>query len=98
MIQSITYEGKVWDIMVPRSAPTSLSPVWAVRYDREAQKMSRFLVCQVMNIGRFGWSVVVEGKHPPGVGVVEGFKHRWQAIRYAINVNPELNNREDLFR
>lgn len=94
MPTSVVHEGKVWDVMVKRDKTKTLAPVYLVRYDRDTGVRHKMLLCQVLNTGRFGWTVVVTSgvRLPPGVGLVEGFKQRWQAIRYAINVDPRLRS------
>lgn len=79
-------EDGVWDVVVSRQyhKDVPLVPVWLVRFAH------RQLLCQVMNTGRFGWTVVVAGD-VTSIRLVEGFKHRWQAIRYAINIRRDLN-------
>lgn len=88
MRQSAFYEGYWWDVVVSRKAPTSMTPVWLVRYDSEEDLMEKILLCQVVNTGRFGWTVVVAGHEISGLRLVEGFKQRWQAIKYAISLWP----------
>lgn len=80
----VEFEERWWTVVVARTAPTSLIPVWLEREDR------RRLLCQVSNNKRFGWSVVVNGK-VDGRRLVEGFKSRWQAIQYAINIRVDVN-------
>lgn len=87
---SVVRQRKVWDVVVSRKAATTLFPVWLCRYDQKTKKEERILLCQVQNNDRFGWTVVVAGPVVTGLRLVEGFKHRWQAIRYAINVRTDL--------
>lgn len=82
--QSIVRHGKVWDIVVSRGDYVSgLVPVHLRNKDCSV------LLCQVQNTGRFGWTVVVAGL-TAGPRLVNGFKHRWQAIEYAISIRFDL--------
>lgn len=91
MRTSVIREHQVWDVVVSRKAHmTPLMPVWLCRFDRETKERHRVLLCQVQNDGRFGWTVVVAGQII-GLRLVAGFKQRWQAIRYAIDIREDLN-------
>lgn len=90
---SVIRHRQVWDVVVSRRASNTLFPVWLVRYDREKKKEWKVLLCQVQK-GRFGWSgwtVVVAGA-VNGIRLVEGFKSRQMAIRYAISIRQDLQN------
>lgn len=93
MSTSVIRQGKVWDVVVSRKASATLFPVWLVHYDQERKKESRVLLCQVQK-RRFGWTVVVDGD-VNGKRLIEGFKSRWQAIKYAISIRQDLQNDED---
>ena len=91
MPTSIKRDGKWWDIVVSRSAPTPLIPVWLYRRDYDTKQEEKLLLCQVCKMGRLGWSVIAAGevKGPRGV---DGFKTRWQAIEYAVKVRTNLQD------
>lgn len=90
---SVIRQGQVWDVLASRKASETLFPVWLIRYDREARTQHKTLLCQVQNNGRFGWTVVVAGE-VTGLRLVPGFKHQWQAIRYAISIRKDIEHPE----
>lgn len=86
MPTSVRLENDTWvDVVVGRvqTGASGLVPVWLGH-----QRLG--LLCQVQNNDRFGWTVVVAGD-VQGLRLVAGFKQRWQAIQYAINVRTDLN-------
>lgn len=91
MPTSIRRDGKWWDIVVSRNGPTPLVPVWVYHYDHETKQEQKLLLCQVLNMNRLGWSVVVNGE-VTGPRGVDGFKTRWQAIEYAIKVRVNIQD------
>lgn len=90
MPTSIIFQEQWWDVMVSRTPDLPLTPVWLCRYDRETKKTHKTLLCQVQN-GMFGWNVVVAGEVGGAERLVEGFRTRWQAIGYAIQVRVDIN-------
>jgi len=88
----IVRDGKVWDIVVSRKAPTHLIPVWLRHFDLETRKEEKRLLCQISN-SRFGWTVIVAGD-VKGPRLVDGFKSRWKAFEYAIKVSVEWSREE----
>jgi hypothetical protein len=82
----VLHQGRYWDVQVSRKAPTSMIPVWLVRFDPETRQETKTLFCQVQKSDRFGWTVVVAGDKVSGPRLVEGFKSRWQAIKYAAQL------------
>lgn len=55
--------------------------------------LGEHLICQVSKNDRKGWAVIVQGElscgwdNPVVPRLVEGFKSRWSAIEYALQVH-----------
>lgn len=86
MPYSVYREGAYWDIVVSR--PVASRPLTSVWLRRNG---NRSLLCQVGRDVRFGWTTIVVGQRLTGPRMVSGFKTRWQAIEYAIQVRPDCN-------
>lgn len=87
----LTGEDGFWDIVVSRSKePRPLTPVWL---SRGAGTKNR-LLCQVQGDDRFGWSVVVAGD-VDGHRLARGFKTRWLAIQYAVQIRVDINREKE---
>lgn len=84
MPYSVFVEGKVWDVHIPRKVATTLIPVSLRRFDQNNKRWEYIRLCQISDAGRFGWTVIVAGDMV-GRRMVEGFKTRMAAIKYAIN-------------
>lgn len=85
----VKFQNAWWDVVVSRSKePRPLTPVWLTKGEE------RGLLCQVQNNDRFGWTVVVSGD-VNGPRLVQGFKTRWQAIQYAIEIRIDINPTEE---
>lgn len=89
MPTSVKMEDRWWDVVVSRKSPGVMTPVWLAHYDWETRKTTQRLLCQVCST-RTGWAVVVDGP-VCGLRLVWGFKSRWKAIQYAIEVRTDIN-------
>ncbi len=88
MNYSVHHQGQWWDLVVGQGTLSPLKPVWLVR--SEGGKNQKKLLCQIQSDPIFGWSVIVAGE-VRGVRLVEGFKRRWQAIKYAVSARSDIN-------